>query len=404
MYGIGFRPHFYHTNHHNFSTKMLHLHSLHRYSLVALLLTVVSLLAGQQVCAQSLRTAKVSVVLPFQNEGGSNDRYLEFYRGYLLAADALKAIGYNIQITAVREPADNTDMSTTLQSAMEGADMLIGPVHRSHLLQAAKLADSRQTILLSPFAQYIPQELANNTHCVFNLQESSQLEEQYATILTSVLGKCTLLYISAQHPTHALQVNNLAAALVKRGCKLKRVPPTTPLTDLDNFLSAKNNNLILTDSDSPEHLQPFTKLMAEYATAHPKYSISMALYPQTDIATEQAVPQCNGLDIYLPTLSYQPSNDALVAQITAAYQKWFHCSPLNEIPAYAIRGYECGIVTLSGLAHHGAEFMAKAPVYPPILTCGHYVQDHKQSCWTLGSLRLLHSKQDGSVEVLEMKR
>lgn len=383
---------------------MLHLHSFKTYSLVALLVAVLLTLSGHRANAQSLQTAKVSVVLPFQNEGSSNDRYLEFYRGYLLAADALKAIGYNIQINALRETADNTDMTATLQRAMQGADLVVGPVHLNHLLQAAKLAEGQKTVLLYPFAQYIPQELAGNAHCVFNLKESSQFENQYATMLTAVLGKCTLLYISAQHPTHALQVNNLAAALVKHGCKLKRVPPTTPLTDLNKFLSTKTSNLILTDSDSPEHLQPFAKLMAEYATAHPKYSISLALYPQKEIASEQAVPQCSGLDIYLPTLSYQPSNDALVAQITAAYQKWFHCSPLNEIPAYAIRGYECGIVTLSGLAHHGAEFMAKAPVYPPILTCGHYVQDHKQSCWTLGSLRLLHSKQDGSVEVLEMKR
>lgn len=96
---------------------------------------------------------KVAVMLPVRVGGTSDRRYLEFYQGVLLALDELKATGVSSQVDLFNTAHSTAEASRLLnESAVQQADLIIGPVYESNFIPVANYATQHGIPIVSPLA------------------------------------------------------------------------------------------------------------------------------------------------------------------------------------------------------------------------------------------------------------
>ena len=96
---------------------------------------------------------KVALMLPVRVGGASDRRYLEFYQGVLLALDELKAKGVSSQVDLFNTAHSTAEASRLLnESAVQQADLIIGPVYESNFVPVANYATQHGTPIVSPLA------------------------------------------------------------------------------------------------------------------------------------------------------------------------------------------------------------------------------------------------------------
>ncbi len=77
--------------------------------------------------------------------------FLEMYQGILLAADTLRALGLNINISAFDIKADTVEITRLINSGrLSGMDLIIGPVYSHNLLIVADYAKNLGIPVVSP--------------------------------------------------------------------------------------------------------------------------------------------------------------------------------------------------------------------------------------------------------------
>ncbi len=105
-------------------------------------------------------SVSVAVLMPFNlsTNTDNGDKFVDFYRGCLLAADSIKSNGSDIKIRAY-------DVGTTKESLMKvlsnndltNANLIIGPAYSSQIEYVAEFAKENKIKTIIPFSSNVPQ-------------------------------------------------------------------------------------------------------------------------------------------------------------------------------------------------------------------------------------------------------
>ncbi len=98
----------------------------------------------------------ISVLLPIQNAEGTVDRrFVEFYRGALLALEELKANGISAQVRLFDAPRDEYAVTAIVNSEeFLQSDLIIGPVYPEGMEQVVMWARANGVAVVSPLQIY----------------------------------------------------------------------------------------------------------------------------------------------------------------------------------------------------------------------------------------------------------
>ena len=101
------------------------------------------------------RPLRVVLLLPMTKNGGAvNAHYMDFYRGFLLGAETVKAAGYSMEITLF----DTEQSAAKVRSIVEGGfgdsqpDLIVGPVYENELAPVVEFAEHCGVPVVSPLA------------------------------------------------------------------------------------------------------------------------------------------------------------------------------------------------------------------------------------------------------------
>lgn len=371
------------------------------------------LLNAMPVSAQSNGTrheARIAVVLPFSSPSAEGPKSLEFYRGMLLAADDMKAQGYDATITAIEEPTPETNINDRLQKLCEKNDVITGFAYRNHMLAAGETARQQECIAAFPMATYIPFDLQSNPACIFTLTSDEKFLDIYAHLLFSCFGKCNIVYVKSAIPQNTGDVLDLLALLRRKGCKSKTIEQREAAERFDGALNTKKPNVVITDTNDANTIQHICRIVADAKRRMPSANVMIAgtqewmahLPLLTDVATMT--------DIYIPTTWYQNNSSLAVDALHQKYAQCFHCVPSSQQPSAMLQGYDFARMTIAGLAHYGKDFVRHKPSAQQLLTVCNFFADCDEtsakratSCWTNIGIRLLHVKTDGGKELIDLQ-
>ena len=136
--------------------------------------------------------ASVALMLPMSMDGKVSQNYLDFYQGFLLAADHLRMDGMQIQIDLFNTAHSHEKVSQIIESGrLDSANLIIGPVYEDTLIPVANYAVQHSIPVVSPLANLTQANGAN----IF--QMSPRTDTKYNKVSELFDGSRRVVFISS---------------------------------------------------------------------------------------------------------------------------------------------------------------------------------------------------------------
>ncbi|MDR1591715.1 MAG: LysM peptidoglycan-binding domain-containing protein [Prevotellaceae bacterium] len=139
---------------------------------------------------------KVAVLMAFMSDianlDGSGDRFIEFYKGVLIALERIKKNGVSIELHVYDVGRSTTALDTLLKKPEMLVDLIIGPVFPEQVSLVSDFARQNGIYTVTPFTSHI--EKRDKHHHLFQFNPS--FEELFTTIaeqLTRLYAKHTFV-------------------------------------------------------------------------------------------------------------------------------------------------------------------------------------------------------------------
>ena len=97
--------------------------------------------------------AEVALLLPLGSEEQPSQNYLDFYRGFLIGLDSVRMAGHSVNLSLHNTKHDYNRVNEIISSgALDGADLVVGPIYEDELIPVAAALQSKGTPVVSPLA------------------------------------------------------------------------------------------------------------------------------------------------------------------------------------------------------------------------------------------------------------
>ena len=97
--------------------------------------------------------AEVALLLPLGSEEQPSQNYLDFYRGFLIGLDSVRMAGHSVNLSLHNTKHDYNRVNEIISSgALDGADLVVGPIYEDELIPVAAVLQSKGTPVVSPLA------------------------------------------------------------------------------------------------------------------------------------------------------------------------------------------------------------------------------------------------------------
>ena len=229
--------------------------------------------------ALAQKEARVAIVLPFKATGEEGRRSLDFYRGFLLAADHLKSQGISARITALDEGQESAYIEPALNAAAPSADALVGFTFHSHALEAARFGLSHEMPVVFPLAQSIKTGMESNAYAAFLVPDDEAWAQGISQMLTGALGRTQVLVLQSETTEMSQRTQRLTELLDKSGAKVKVLPISATPYNIADALSSKRMNLVVTAATEKDILRNVAQKLRSVGQANPKKTLAVVGHP-----------------------------------------------------------------------------------------------------------------------------
>ena len=298
----------------------------------------------------SISSLNVGVLLPF-----SDVKMVEFYRGFLMAADSVRKGGVNLDIHAW-DCGSTTAQIESLQPQFGRMDVLIGPVSATQTPAVAEVCRESGTRLVLPFSNSLPLQ---DYPLIYNAEAPSSVVYDVA------IGKLMNYYPNRNYIViHSANTDNRGKALSETLVqKLTRqsVAPRFLELESDGFAYEKafnqfSDNVILIDDSSVRSLNILLAHLKEFRQKHPNYRLSLLGYPEWQDETQRLLGDFFALDTYIISPYYYNVLDDRTKNFQRTYEKFFRTPIVQNNPRYAALGFDLGLYFLKGISSLGDTF------------------------------------------------
>lgn len=103
--------------------------------------------------SEEMRHANIALMLPIRTETATNASYLEFYQGFLLGMEDLKADGLSFTVNLYNSARSQSAVEQIIEDpTFEGTNMIVGPVYDNELESVLPYAIENRIAVVSPLA------------------------------------------------------------------------------------------------------------------------------------------------------------------------------------------------------------------------------------------------------------
>ena len=320
------------------------------------------LFAELRTIPEDIEQIKAAIILPLMlDDSISSDqmKMVEFYEGVLLALDSLKKQGVSIDLHVYDSGDKNTSIRPILaKPEMREMNLIIGPVHDSHIDEASAFADTTGIRLIVPFARQVDAVFTNPYIYQVNTPQSYFYSEVYERFFTKFPCPKVIFFDDPEEEDDDL-IDGL-----KRELTYRDIPHTVLMADtatnkdtiLAHLDTERHNILMMTSekSGSLNNMMPIFQLVVR-DTASAKYDISLFGYPQYQVYTNNHLASFYEIDTYFYTSFY--TNNLLPAPkaFHQKYRRTYSKEIANRYPKYAILGFDIAYYFLKAMHLYGTD-------------------------------------------------
>lgn len=208
-------------------------------------------------------TYRIAYMLPFSAEEDKNstniDRFIEFYRGSLLAMEKIKEQGISLEVYTFDTQLGTTKINDILKNGIpKTVDMIIGPAYPEQVAIVADYAKKNNVIQIVPFTS----QISNSDRFALQYQFNPSSADLDKAIINNILDKhrtdnVFIVNFASQNSKSYHLPERLEKALKSNSIKYTKLKANSLTADNISTLNRNANNLIVLSSCSTQEFKDF---------------------------------------------------------------------------------------------------------------------------------------------------
>ena len=208
-------------------------------------------------------TYRIAYMLPFSAEENKNstniDRFIEFYRGSLLAMEKIKEQGISLEVYTFDTQLGTAKINDILKNGIpKTVDMIIGPAYPEQVAIVADYAKKNNVIQIVPFTS----QISNSDRFALQYQFNPSSADLDKAIINNILDKhrtdnVFIVNFASQNSKSYHLPERLEKALKSNSIKYTKLKANSLTADNISALNRNANNLIVLSSCSTQEFKDF---------------------------------------------------------------------------------------------------------------------------------------------------
>ena len=248
---------------------------------------------------------RFSLLLPFNSAETSavNERYLEFYEGFLLGLDTLKALGYSFEVQALDVGTDAASIEQRIKNGeLDQTDYCLGGINAAQIAVLAQWAAANKKTTILPFSSRIP-EMATNSYLYQPLTSQEHMLARLASYLSIRFAGVDYVLLKDRSQAVSSKSESLTEALkaqfAKSGTRYREVYPDETLDSLVSSLSNVHETVIVPYPMNQNDATRFVTTLAAASALKPEKSITLLGYPDWQAMNKRTIQLFHSLNTHI---------------------------------------------------------------------------------------------------------
>lgn len=357
----------------------------------------------QQKSSYAQNSVNAAVLLPLTATGIEGGRCVEFYRGFLMAADKIRNNGQNINIFTYNESSSTTNVTNILNKVrQENIQLLIGPVYPSHFNEVAEFCQDNRIRMIVPFSSKVDQ--VNTNRYVYLINTPAKYERFLAAdlFLKTFKGR-SVAFMHMNKPDQQEFAQYLRQRLLMQGFTITDFKEDATLSQIKSASNNKKHIVIVPDASDVASLQRILTKMNEIKQAMPKCELSLMGYSTWLNLASRFADQLFFCDSYILTPSFYSNSTIGVNQFNTDYQNWFKTQPLDVTPRMGLLGYDIAMQMLQGILKYGEKFNTQEAEKGQLQSQLHFGHTEEGGGYINQSMLFIHYKPNKNIDKITAK-
>ena len=311
--------------------------------------------------AQMLERIRVAVILPFGLDATKKSKeavkMYDFYEGFLLAIDELKANGANVDVYAFEEPtAFSGSMELLLTNPdLQKVNLLVGPMRVENIPALSNFARQHQIPLAVPFST----KASITASVPVCYQINTAAEYMYQPIFKQVVDRYQhhniIIVNVGDRGEKTDYINNLKLALEQSALSYK----TTAISDLGSLAELTTEGMRTLIIPTSNTQNAYEKLVSklDQAAGIDVSEIDLFGYPEWQAFNEKNKISMRKYHAAFYCTFYTDPYSSQVQDFNQKFRYWFKREAMGTYPQYGLLGYDTAKFFVSGLQQYGIGFM-----------------------------------------------
>lgn len=325
------------------SLRVLHRDVFH----VALMIPLSLEVTNDTLWSRQLDPLQINEEAPF--------RFIQFYHGFMMAADSLKNQGMNVVIHVFDADQQTAKIHGALEDpAMKEMDLIVGPFYRNGFSIAADFARVHGIPIVNPFST--KSDILEGNPTIFKVLPSVEVQpEIVAKLVSERFSDHRVIIYTANAFQGAGFVQRLKQEIESTD-RLSLIPVAVVNYAADStqgfldYAQYGRPNLVIIYSEN-EALP--AALLGKLNAWRNDFPVAVIGLPEWDKFTNLESPYLMSLQTHILSASYFDAASPGSVKFIRNYRSLYYDEPLN----YALSGFDIGYFFLGALAQFGDDFM-----------------------------------------------
>lgn len=321
-------------------------------------------------------TLVITVMLPFElaeaEQSKTTQRYMEFYRGFLLAADSLSHNGDPVMIRAIDTSVPPDALASLLRTpAMEEVDVFVGPEDADQLQAIAETARTNDSRLFNIFAVRDDRYLSNPAVIQANIPHTDMYSRAIAHFLSAYpASEVTPVFISRIDGAadKIAFTDSLRAHLKADGRFYKEINFHGVLTRDDlSSLSPSESYVFIPVTGQRSEFTKFAPALREFRDESPATSpVRLFGYPEWVTFRGDTYDLLCDLNSTIYARYYTDPDDYRARRVSQSFDRWFDTPMADAFPSQGLLGFDVATFLIRALRDNQGDFSEPATPYSGI--------------------------------------
>lgn len=320
-------------------------------------------------------TINIALLLPLMldsdNRSVQANRYLEFYRGMLLALDSLRTCGIPVQIQVYdTEDSDARLEALLAEPALASAQVIIAPDNERQLKRISAYARQHGINVLNLFSVRSDSYLTDPVMMQANIPHDMMYERAIEAIVSDLKDRIPVILRRHDGPADKQEfVNELCKRLTAQGIPYRVVEYTENLTveDLPAPLAQDGTPLsfgFIPVSSRQAELNLILSAIIEYQNSVPAFEgVRLYGFPEWTAFRGETMANMHRANTFVYSRFYTVPDDPGAAAIDERYERWFGTGMTPAVPRQGLLGFDTGMFLIQSLMINGGNFDIATPAY-----------------------------------------